>query len=197
MLLKTLFLLLLGTASSGWAATVMIVGPTPISVNVGDTFEVSVSLLDLQTDLTPPPVIAGFSFDVLFPTFLQVIAEPTESGFFSLAGCCFFGGFIDNTSGVISGIGDVSLFVGFTNFVDTLVHIQFLATGTGSGQITLENAGLTDPDGNAVSLDSATTADVSVTPPPPAPEPATWSIMGLSAAIAIASRRRLARSSSR
>jgi hypothetical protein len=197
MIHKILLLLLLGIAPSGWAATILIVGPTPISVNVGDTFVVAVSLFDLQTDQTPPPQIAGFSFDVLFPTFLEVVSAPAEEGFFSLAGCCYFPGFVDNVNGVISGIGDVDIFGGVTNVVDTLVQIEFLATGTGTGQITLDNAGLTDPDGNAVSLDSVTAADVSATAPAPVPEPATWSMAGLSVAIAIACSRRLARSSGR
>jgi hypothetical protein len=109
MFLKTLFLLLLGAASSGQAATILIVGPTPISVEVGDTFEVGVSLFDLQTDQTAPPEIAGFSFDVLFPNFLEVASAPVEQGFFSVAGCCFFPGFVDNANGVISGIGDVDI----------------------------------------------------------------------------------------
>ena len=190
MILKTAFILLLGTATSAWATTILVFDPAPVAVSVGDTFALNVDLLDID-GLSPASPVAGFSFDVVFPTFLQVVSAPVEEGFFLATGCCFFPGTIDNVNGVISGISDVSIFGAETGF-DTLVQIEFTAIATGTGQIAFQNPGLTDPDANSISIDAANPADVVSSPvvSSPTPEPAAWSMAGLGIAIAIARNRR-------
>ena len=85
--LKPALMLLLATAMSSWATTSFAIGPSPTSVNVGDTFTLGVVLVDFNIDPSMEDQIAAFAFDVVFPTFLQVLTDPTEDGLFSLAGC--------------------------------------------------------------------------------------------------------------
>lgn len=165
-------LLFLGTAWSGWASTILALVPTPVAVNPGDTFGLGVMLV---TD-TP---LAGYQFDVVFPTFLQA-SSPISIGFFAANGCCFDPGTLDNGSGTISNINDFSFSATETG-LDTLVVIPFTALDTGTGQITLQNVAFSDADGNGINVDSVGFADVnSTTAPAPAqaPEPATWTVMG-------------------
>lgn len=187
MTFKTALLLLLGTAAGGWASTTYSLDPTPVTVYVGDTFTENV---DLSTDQQ----VAGFSFDILFPTFLQVLSDPVETGFFASSGCCYYSGTIDNTNGVISGISDVDPYDNGETGTDTLVQIEFTAIATGSGQIGFQNPGLTDPDANSISIDAANPADVNSDP---TPEPATWTMAALGVALVIVRHHRRSTRSSR
>lgn len=171
---KTVFLLLLGTAVSGWASTTFFFD-TPVALaSVGDTF-------DLNVDLITNVPVAAFAFDIVFPTFLQVLSAPVEEGFFLNNGCCFDPGTIDNVNGVISGINDVSIFNSDT-CIDTLVQIEFSAVAAGTGQISFQNVSLSDPGGNPISIDTAGVTNVDST----TSEPATWIMAGLGIAIVIA-----------
>ena len=172
--------LLMGTAVSGRAATVLALSPPAVTASAGDTFDVHVVLF------TQAPV-AAFGFDVAFPAFLQVLSDPTEEGLFAANGCCFSWNSIDNANGLISGFVDFS---GVPDIgVDLLVYIPFTAVALGTGQITLQNVSLSDSNGDAVSVDSLVAVDVTVTP---APEPSTWGMAGVGAAIMAAwSKRRI------
>jgi hypothetical protein len=174
MILKTVFLLLLGTAVSGRATTLFFFDPPVPLVNVGDTFDLNVELI------TNVPV-AAFAFDVAFPTFLQVLSAPVEEGFFLNNGCCYDPGTIDNVNGVISGINDVSIVDSDTG-TDTLVQIQFTAVAAGEGQISFPNVSLSDSDFNLISIDLLGAVNVDAI----TPEPATWAMAGLGIAIVIA-----------
>ncbi len=183
--LKPALMLLLGTAMSGWATTSFVIGPSPTSVNVGDTFTLSVILIDLNPiDPSAEDQVAAFAFDVVFPTFLQVLTDPTEDGLFAAAGCCFGWNSIDNVGGVISGLNDFSFAP--DSGIDAVVDIQFTAVATGSGQVTLQNVSLSDINGNAIDFGGVTGADVSAT----TPEPDSWAMAGLGVAILIAWNRR-------
>ena len=169
---KTTLLLLLGTAVSGWATTSFVAFNQPsVSVNVGDTFQLAVVL---DTDAQ----VGAFSFDVVFPTFLQVLSDPSEQGFFLADGCCYSFTAIDNVGGAITGISDVSI-SGTDTGIDPLVTIEFTAVAPGSDSITFQNVSLSDGDGNAISVDAVGVADVTST----TPEPATWMMAALGAAI--------------
>jgi hypothetical protein len=182
-----LVILLLTTAMSGWATTSFGIGPSPTSVNVGDTFTLSVVLVDFNPiDPSAEDQVAAFAFDVVFPTFLQVLTDPTEDGLFATAGCCFSWSSIDNVGGVISGLNDFSFAP--DSGIDPVVDIQFTAVAAGSGQVTLQNVSLSDMDGNAIDFGGVIGGEVSAT----TPEPDSWAMAGLGFAILIAWNRRRA-----
>ncbi len=188
MMLKTAFLLLMGTAASGWAGAVLSFDPTPVTVSTGNTFDLNV---DLSTGQTP---VASFAFDVVFPTFLQVLSNPIEEGYFAANGCCFSWNSIDNVNGVIGGISDVDFSGGGDTNTDTLVQIQFTAIAPGSGQITFQNPSLSDPSGNPITIDLVSAANVTSNA---TPEPAPWAMTGLGVAAIAWNLRRLATSDQR
>jgi hypothetical protein len=182
MTLKTvfLFLLVLGTAGSGWATTLFLFNTGSVSANVGDTF-------DLNVVLVSDTPVSAFAFDVAFPTYLQVLSAPVEEGFFLANGCCFDPGTIDNVNGVISGINDVSIFDA-DGGADPVVQIQFTAVAVGSGQqISFQNVSLSDPNFDLIPIDALGTVNVDATP---TPEPATWAMAGLGIAIVLVWNRR-------
>jgi PEP-CTERM motif len=183
-----LVILLLTTAMSGWATTSFVIGPSPTSVNGGDTFTLGVVLVDFNINPSAEDQVAAFGFDLVFPTFLQVLTNPTEDGFFALSGngCCFGWNSIDNVNGVISGLSDFS--ANPDSGLDPVVDIQFTAVAAGSGQVTLQNVSLSDMDGNAIDFGGVTGGDVSAT----TPEPDSWAMAGLGVAILIAWNRRRA-----
>jgi hypothetical protein len=174
--LKSALLLFLGTAMSGWATTSFAIGPSPTSVNVGDTFTLGVVLVDFNIDPTMEDQVSSFVFDVVYPTFLQVLTDPTEEGVFAAAGCCFSWNSIDNVNGVISALNDFSSVP--DSGIDVVLEIQFTAVATGSGQVTLQNVSLSDMDGNAIDFGGVTGGDVSAT----TPEPGTFLLTALAAA---------------
>jgi len=177
--LKSAFVLLLGTAVSGWATTSFVAFNQPsVTVNVGDTFELAVVL---DTDAQ----VGAFSFDVIFPTFLQVLSDPAEQGFFLANGCCYSFTAIDNVGGAITGISDVSI-SGTDTGIDPLVTIDFTAVGTGTDNITFQNVSLSDGDGNLINVDYVLPAEVTST----TPEPATWMMAALGVPILLVLSRR-------
>ncbi|MDE3198089.1 MAG: PEP-CTERM sorting domain-containing protein [Acidobacteriota bacterium] len=190
-MLKVVLALLLGTAASGWAGTFLAFDQTSVTVATGDSFTLNALLIDLPgVDPlgmpTPPAQVAGFSFDIAFdPTLLEVVAAPVELGYFAANGCCFSPGALDSVNGVISGIGDVDPIFGGENVSDGLVQFQFMAIAAGTGQITFQNPGLTDPNGNPVTVDGISAAAVT-SATPSVPEPATWALTALGVAILLA-----------
>jgi PEP-CTERM motif len=179
---------LLGTAVSSRASTsFFIFSPDPLFLTVlqGATF-------DLHAAIVPSDPVSAFSFDISFPTFLQVLSNPTEEGFFAdpANGCCFSWNSIDNVNGVISGLSDFSF--NPDTIVDMLVDIQFTAVAAGTGQVTPLNVSLSDSNGNLIAVDPPGGVDVMVTA---TPEPATWLLGGAGVAmIAAWSLRRRRRS---
>jgi hypothetical protein len=180
--LKSVLILLLGTAMSGWATTSLVIVPTPVTLSVGET-------VNLDVILSTDAQVAGFQFDLLFPTFLQVLSDPTEQGFFASDGCCFSSGSIDNVNGSISGIVDAAG-SGADTGADILVSILFTAAVPGAGQIEFQNVALSDPNGLPITVDFVSPASVTAT----TPEPSTWAMVGLAAAILLGwTRRRVVR----
>jgi hypothetical protein len=174
MILKTVFLLLFGTAVSGWATTLFFFDSPVALVSVGDTFDLTVELISNDP-------VAAFAFDVEFPTFLQVLSAPLEEGFFFNNGCCYDPGTIDNVNGVVTGINDVSIFDSDMG-IDTLVQIEFTAVAAGTGQISFQNVSLSDPNFNLISIDQPGAVNVEAT----TPEPATWAMAALGIALVVA-----------
>ncbi len=149
------------------------INPVQTVVAVGDGLSVTVNL---QPNLIPPLLgdgnsVAGFQFDLLFPTFVQA-TNVIEDGYFHGNGCCFFFSGIDNTNGVVSGINDIA-FPGQTTQAD-LVTIDFTAIAAGSGAFGLQNVALSDDNGNSIPfipLDAFITVVPGQGPGSPAPEP--------------------------
>lgn len=195
-------LLLLASAVPCLAGPALMgIDPVFTGVNVGDSLNITVQLLP---NLVPPLFpgdgnsVAGYQFDLLFPTFVQVTGV-TEDGYFASAGCCFGYGSIDNINGVISGISDIA-FPGLTS-LDDLVTITFTAVAPGTGSFSFQNSFLSDENGNALQLIVQPAVVLVQTPtgdggtgngPAPTPEPASVLLLG-SALVVLGCFRRRAR----
>jgi PEP-CTERM motif len=169
----------LATAALAGATTVISIDPSPTQVYVGEAFSLNV---DISTDAE----IAGFQFDVLFPTFLNVTGI-TEEGYFAANGCCFSFDTPDNVNGDVTNVLDVIAGPADLTGNDTLVSIQFQAVGTGVGEVTLDPSTLilSDDDFNQIPVDTLNSADVTASA---APEPSSLTLAG-AAALLLAWRR--------
>jgi hypothetical protein len=169
----------LATEALAGAATVISIDPSPTQVYVGGAFSLDV---DISTDAE----IAGFQFDLLYPTFLNVTGV-TEEGYFAANGCCFSYDPPDNVNGDVTNVLDA--IVGPTGLTgsDTLVSIQFEAVGTGTGEVSLNPSTLilSDDDFNQIPVDTLNSADVTASA---APEPSSLALAG-AAALLLAWRR--------
>jgi len=156
--------------SPGTSHAVPIVTTGSSTVNVGDTFTISISIAD-AVDLT------SFQFDLLFnATILQVTATGvTEDPFFTQSDITVFNpGFVDNTNGQILGVSDALIFQAPVNGIGTLVNIEFQAIALGMSPLTLSNVLL-----NLSGTGFQVVPDlVTVTGAAPVPEPSTLSLLG-------------------
>jgi hypothetical protein len=178
---KCLISLLLGVSVLGHANTILTLDPPVQTMEVGSVTTVNVAITSNAT-------LFGFQLDVLFPTFLNVLSDPEEQGFFLANGCCFSPGIADNTSGVISFIFDAIAGLDGLNGPDLLLTIPFTAIAPGTGEITLRNILLSDGNGAEVPIDAIGFSEVTVTP---APEPGSSVLIGIGiGAAALLSRHR-------
>lgn len=117
------------------------------TVNVGDVFVIPISISDAQG-------LTAFQFDLAFnPTFVKALsftdmgtdfATAASNGGGSLTGIT---GFIDNTTGVLSGVADLmSGLITGTGLTPSgvLVDVDFQALAIGTSSLVLSNAFLID-----------------------------------------------------
>lgn len=159
---RNVLLALLVLWSAQWVRADPVVFAPVVTVNVGDTFFVPISITN-ATDLT------SWQFDLGFdPTIVkadQVIEGPLMSSF----GQTLFGpGAIDNNSGLISLVTD--------SFVDlppdpsgsgALALIEFTALGPGVSPLTFENTLVNDVDGGFADMNGQITVGGTAQVPEP------------------------------
>jgi hypothetical protein len=164
----------IGTSNAAVAPVVLAAGSD--TVNVGDVFTIPVSiastqgLTSFQFDLAfNPAVVQAFSFTDLGTDFET--AAINGGGF--LTGIT---GFIDNTTGVLSGVAD-SMSGVLTGLIPggVLVDVDFLALASGTSPFAPSNAFLTD---NGVPLSSANNDFVLQNGQVAVPEPGTLILLG-------------------
>ncbi len=185
---------------AGAADTTGSADPPPVltagsdTVNVGDVFTIPISISDAQG-------VTAFQFDLAFnPTYVKALsftdlgtdfATAAGNGGGSLTGIT---GFIDNTTGVLSGVADsISGLIFGTGLTPSgvLVDIDFQALAIGITPLVLSNAFLTD---NGVPLSTSNLAlqngQVKVVPEPSTFILLSFALGGLGTACALAKRRR-------
>ena len=150
-----------GTISLQPSATTLTLG-SPLTVNVNVS-----GLTDLY----------AFQFDISFNPAVFSGSGVTEGALFSSIGVFFSPGFIDNTGGTITFIGDSLSGPGpGVSVGGTLASILFNSIGTGSSSLTLSNIILLDS--NFADL-AATASGTTVTVADSAsPEPGSWLLVG-------------------
>lgn len=167
--------------SAAVAAPVLTAGSD--TVHVGDVFTIPITIGN-ATGLT------SYQFDLAFdPTIISALSftdTGTDFEAAALAGGGFLTGitgFIDNTTGLLSGIADsISGLVTGTGLAPggVLVDIQFQALAVGISPLTLSNAFLTD-NGVPLSSDNGDfllqDGQVTVIGPATAPEPGTLGLL--------------------
>ncbi len=187
-------------AGAAHATNVTLLDLTPggQAVTQGQTFDVSVTLDDIWTydPLNPDsadPAIA-FQFNVDYPSFLT-FDSITEEGLFGMDGSGFF--YDDSTTGVVAGISD-ALTGSLTETpgdIDTLVTLQFTATGTGDDFITIDPSSilLLDANYNSINPDPSSVFSSEVistlsSPGSSTPEPSTFIPLGVLAVCCVSVR---------
>jgi hypothetical protein len=162
-----------------WVATVPhVVEAAPIlsaplvTVDVGDTFTVPISIAD-AVDLT------SWQFDLAFDPSIVQVGAVNEGSFMSDLGATFFvPGVIDNTSGLISLASAFYIDLApFPSGNGVLAEIQFLALSPGVSSLMFSNVFLNLSDQG---FDAGTGAiTVNGDPgPQPVPEPGTLLLLG-------------------
>ena len=160
------------------------------TVNVGDTFTIPISIANVVG-------LTSFQFDLAFDHTIIAVLSFTDIGTdFDMAATAGGGsltgitGFIDNTTGLLSGVADsMSGLVTGNGLAPSgvLVDIDFQALAPGISPLTLSNAFLTD---NGVPLSSANgdfllqNGQVTVIGVAPIPEPGTLLMLSLALAFA-------------
>lgn len=168
------------TASKAAIKTTLTAGLN--TVHVGDVFTIPISIADVAG-------LTSFQFDLAFgPTIITALGFTDAGTDFNAAAVAGGGfltgitGFVDNTSGIWSGVADSigGLISGNGLTPDgVLVHIQFQALAIGVSPLTLSNAFLTD---NGVPLASDNgdfllqDGQVTVIGPATVPEPGTLAL---------------------
>ena len=144
--------------------------PSATTLTLGSPLTVDVNVAGL-TDLY------AFQFDIGFNPAVFSASGVTEGALFSSIGVFFSPGFIDNTTGTITFIGDSLSGPGpgvSTN--GTLATITFSSIGVGSSSIDLANIILLDSNlADIAATASGTTVTVSDSA---SPEPGSWLLVG-------------------
>ena len=159
------------------ATTTFTLSPSSQTVGLDGTFNLDVGLTSDASN------IFGFDFEILYPAFVSPLSV-NEQGFFLINGLVFSPDL--STPGVIALLLDASATADdqVSPGPDTLLSIQFHATGIGTGSFTLEcDQGndcadfpmLADDSLNVIPVDSIGSADVTVV----APEPSTLAPLSL------------------
>jgi general secretion pathway protein D len=161
---------LIAMCSGSVFADIMSVQPSATTLTLG-------SPLTLDVNITGVTDLYAFQFDIGFNPAVLSAASVAEGSLFSSIGVFFSPGFIDNTAGTISFIGD-SL-SGFGPGVSTdgmLATITFNTIGVGSSSIDLANIILLDSSfADIAATASGTTVTVASSA---VPEPSSWLLLG-------------------
>jgi hypothetical protein len=167
-----------GLTAPGSSRAEIVLSSASDSVSVGEIFTIPVSvsgtagLTSYQFDLSfNPSVLEVLSFDDSTTDFATVASD--EGGF--LTGIT---GFIDNSAGVVSGIADSMSFVSGPGLTPggTIADVTFEALASGTSDLTLSNAYLTD---NNNFLSSVTGDFTLASGEIRVPEPETLSLLGI------------------
>lgn len=163
--------------------------PSATTITLGNPLTVAVNVSGISD-------LFAWQFDITFNPAVLSAGSVTEGALFSGVGVFFSPGFIDNTAGAITFIGDSLSGPGPGISSDgTLATIQFDSIGAGSSSLDLANIILIDsnfadivatPTGSSVTVTAGTSAT---------PEPAT--IVLIVPALAVISFRLRSRRSSR
>ena len=157
-------------ASVAASAGTISLQPSATTLTLGSPLTVDVSVSGL-TDLY------AFQFDIGFNPAVFSASSVTEGALFSSIGVFFSPGFIDNTTGTITFIGDSLSGPGpgvSTN--GTLATITFNSIGTGSSSVDLANVILLDSNlADIAATASGTTVTVADSS---SPEPGSWLLVG-------------------
>jgi hypothetical protein len=138
----------------------------PSSVSLGDSFTINASVSQAAD-------LYGFQFDLGFdPTILQATGFREGTFLTSLGSTFFFNNGIDNTAGSVAS--NVDTMVGAPSGGDgggTLMTFDFMAIGSGTSEITISNALLSDSNGGPLqfSLENGSVDVAGVVVPTPEP----------------------------
>jgi hypothetical protein len=158
--------------------------PSATALTLGNPLSVDVNVAGL-TDLY------AFQFDIGFNPAVFSASSVTEGALFSSIGVFFSPGFIDNTTGTITFIGDSLSGPGpGVSTGGTLASIIFSSIGAGSSSLTVSNIILLDSNfADIAATASGTTVTVSDSA---SPEPSSWLLVGGAFAVLLgwATRRR-------
>lgn len=180
-----LLLLFVLSALPATADPILLIDPSPRTVNQGDTFSFDIFIQD-AIDLY------GFQFDLTFdPTLFSAISV-AEGAFLDAAGTgLFLPGDIDNLIGTVSFVANSLL--GPTSGVTgsgVLATMNFTALGVGTSPFSFANVLLLDStltESLYTTVSGSVTADV---PTASVPEPSTLLFVGIGLAFAALRRRR-------
>jgi len=126
----------------------------------------------------------AFGFDIGFDPAVLSATSVTEGALFSGVGISFSTGFIDNTTGMITFIGDSLSGPGPGLSMDgTLATVHFTAIGPGGSAIDLANVILLDSNGNDILVTNTGAVVTAAT----VPEPSTWGLF-MASLIAVLAR---------
>jgi hypothetical protein len=140
------------------------------------------SPLTVDVNVSGVSDLYAFQFDLGFNPAVFSATSVTEGALFSSIGVFFSPGFIDNTTGTITFIGDSLSGPGPGVSTDgTLATMTFNSIGAGSGSLTLSNVILLDSNLADIAV-TATGTTVTVVDSS-SPEPGSWLLVGAALAV--------------
>jgi PGF-CTERM protein len=157
-------MLIVGTAAQ---TTKVKVSPPVQNVSLGQPFSVNITV-------EPHTAIAGAQFNLQFDPSLLQVNSVTEGDLFKQSGfpTFFLDGTIDNTAGVIKGVGCSILGQANVSIPGTFAIIDLTARNlTGESMLELFNVKISDPGGNAVPI-IVSNGSFTIPTPTPTPTPA-------------------------
>jgi hypothetical protein len=158
------------------------------TVNIGDTFSIAVSITD-AVDLT------NYQFDLGFDALILQANSIAEGAFLATGGgTLFIVPFIDNFTGLISGVSNSLLAFPGVNGSGQLALIEFTALASGTSALTLSNTFLNFADSGftvtngSVCVNGATACDGGGGTP--VPEPSALLLLSLGLGVFLFAQRR-------
>jgi len=153
------------------SAETISIQPPSLTVPAGSPVAVHVNVFGLSD-------LFAFGFDIGFDPAVLSATSVTEGALFSGIGISFSPGFIDNTAGMITFIGDSLSGPGPGLSTDgVLATIHFTPIGVGTSAIDLANVILLDSFGRDLDIDATTTGGEITVTAAAVPEPATWGLL--------------------